>query len=114
MVSLSKSGLIGLNAAIARNILGDSRYALLLFDRERSLIGIKLVKDTEPDAYPIKTTKSLGHASLSGLAFMKAYGILPQETKAFAAEFEAANRLIVVDVSAAVGIGRGGKKKAKT
>ncbi len=114
MVTLSKSGLIGLNSAIARNILGDSKYAVLLFDRQQSLVGIKLLKANEPDAYPIKVTKSRSHAALSGLAFMKSHGLVPQETTAFPADFEPSDGLLVVDVSALAGLGKGPKRKVRT
>ncbi len=51
-VTLSANGIIGLNTAVAKNILGDNKYAFLLFDKERHLIGFRFIKNSDPDAYP--------------------------------------------------------------
>ncbi|MGO9121567.1 MAG: hypothetical protein ACLQPD_28645 [Desulfomonilaceae bacterium] len=99
MVTLSGSGMIGLNAAVTRNIIGDNRFAHLLFDREKHLIGIKFFKNNDPDAYPIKVTKNLGHGTIAGVSFLKTYGIFPDKTKAYPATFDDMNEILLVDVS---------------
>jgi hypothetical protein len=99
MISLSKSGMIGLNAAVTRNIIGENRFAHLLFDRDKHLIGIKFIKNSDLDAYPVKCTKNMSHGSIAGVSFLKTYGIFPDETTAYAASYDEANKVLVVDVS---------------
>jgi hypothetical protein len=99
MVSLSKSGIIGLNAAVTRNIIGDNRFAHLLFDRDRHLIGIKFIKNSDQDAYPVKCTRNMSHGSVAGVSFLKTYGIFPDETTGYPATFDESNKILVVDIS---------------
>ena len=99
MVSLSKTGIIGLNAAVTRNLIGENRFAHLLFDREKGLIGIKFIRDGDLDAYPVKCTKNMSHGSIAGVSFLKTYGVFPDETTAYPANFDESNKILVVDVS---------------
>jgi len=99
MVTLSGNGMIGLNAAVTRNIIGDNRFAHLFFDRENQLIGIKFFKNNDQDAYPVKCSKSMSHGTIAGVSFLKTYGIFPDETKAYAATFDAHDKILVVDIS---------------
>lgn len=99
MVSLSKSGMIGLNAAVTRNIVGDNQFAHLLFDKERHLIGVKFLKQKDADAYPVKCTKNKGHGSIAGVSFLKTYGIYPSETTQYMATFDDNAKILIIDVS---------------
>jgi hypothetical protein len=98
-VTLSVSGIIGLNTAVAKNVMGDSKYALLFFDKERQLMGIKFIKQNDPDAYSVKTTASKSHASLSGMSFLKTYKIFPIKTIKYAAVFNEKDKILSVDLS---------------
>jgi len=100
MVTLSVSGLVGLNSAVTRNILGDAEYALLLFDRNKSLMGLKFLKANDPDAYPVRVSPNKGHASITGMAFMKTYNIMPAETTAYPAVYDERNKILTVDLKA--------------
>lgn len=98
-VTLSSSGLIGLNTAVAKNIMGDARYALLFFDKELQLMGLKFIKQNDPDAYPIKITASKSHGSLSGTSFLKTYKIFPTETIKYAAIYNEKEKILTVDLT---------------
>jgi hypothetical protein len=111
MVTLSTSGQFGLNSAVVRNLLGESKYALLLFDKERSLIGIKFLKSNEPDAYPVKLAPNKGHGSITGMAFMKVYEIMPTETRSYPASYDDKNKILSVDLGASEGKSRATKKR---
>ncbi len=112
-ITLGKGGLIGLNAAVTRNILGDNNYALLFFDRGKSRVGIKFIKQSNPDAYPIKVSRTRSHAALTGTAFMKTFGIYPTETRSYPATFDQADKILVADISGKVSVqkvtSKGGK-----
>jgi len=111
MVTLSKSGIIGLNTAVTKNILGDSRYAHLFFDKEKRFIGIKFKKERDQDTYPVKCTPSMTHGSLAGISFLKTYGIFPDETTAYPASFDETNKILVVNISGAGAAKEGVRKK---
>ncbi len=108
-ITLAKSGIIGLNTAVVR-LIGDRKHALLLFDKEKSLMGIKLLRNSEPDAYPIGVIAQKSHGTISGVAFMKAYGIEPTETRAFPASYDEKSSTLIADVSDFV---KGAKKEEK-
>ncbi len=97
-VTLSKNGMIGLNTATIR-LLGGNRYCLLMFDRRKHLVGIKLLKENQPDAYPVGVLEAKSHGTISGVSFLKAYGIMPDKTQAFPASYDDKAKLIIVDVS---------------
>lgn len=99
-VTLGKGGVIGLNVAVCRNIVSDNRFAYLLFDKDRGFMGIKFTKKEDPDAYPVKITESRGHASLTGVSFLKTYDIYPAETKVYPATFDEKDKILVVDLNA--------------
>ena len=109
-ITLAKSGIIGLNTAVVR-LIGDRKYGLLLFDREKSLMGIKLLRNSEPDAYPIGVIAKKSHGTISGVSFMKAYGIEPTETRAFPASYDEKSNTLIADISDFV---KGVKKDRKT
>lgn len=97
-ITLARSRIIGLNTAVVR-LVGERRYALLMFDKEKGLMGIKLLKKNEPDAYQIGVIPKKSHGSISGVSFMKAYGIEPLHTKAFPASYDEKSETLVADVS---------------
>lgn len=108
MVTLSTSGQFGLNSAVVRNILGTAKFALLLFDKERSLVGIRFLNANEPDAYPVKLAPNKGHGSITGMAFMKVYDIMPTETRSYPASYDDKSKILTVD------LGAGGKSGGAT
>ena len=97
-ITLSKIGMIGLNTAVCQ-LIGDCRYALLMFDKKNSMIGIKFLKNNEPDAYPVGVLPKKSHGSMSGVGFLKAYGIMPTATRAFPASYDEKTKMLVSDIS---------------
>lgn len=97
-ITLAKSGIIGLNTAVVR-LLGDRRFALLMFEKEKGHMGIKILKKNEPDAYQVGVIPQKSHGSISGTAFMRTYGIEPPHTKAFPAIYDEKNETLIADVS---------------
>ncbi|MBI4480841.1 MAG: hypothetical protein HY651_12530 [Acidobacteria bacterium] len=114
MVTLSTHGMIGLNAAVVRNVIGEHRFAHLLFDKEKSLIGIKLLKQADPDAYPMQVGKSKSHGSISGIGFLKTYKLTPTHTKAYPARFDQEAKTLIIDVSESITETKVAKRKGKT
>src|SRR5438132_9890469 len=102
-VSLSTEGRIGFNSKIACEIIGNKkRFALLLFDRDKKRIGIKLVDNNDdPDVYPVHVSKNGRHASVSGTAFLKHFEIYPSVTRSYTAKYEKDTQTLIVDISPA-------------
>jgi hypothetical protein len=98
-VTFGKNGIIGLNSAICRTLKVNGKNALLQFDRDNSLVGIKIVSQKTGDTYPLKTDSKGSHASLSGTSFLKNYGLYPEKTIAFTATYEESSKTIIFDVS---------------
>ena len=98
-ITMGPSGQIGLNVAFTRNLMGENKFAILLFDREKGMMGIRFIRNNDPDAYPVKLSKNLGHGSVTGTAFLKTYDIYPTETKAFRASWDDREKMLVADVS---------------
>jgi len=76
-------------------------------------MGIKFLKSSDADAYPVKCTKNMGHGTIAGVSFLKTYGIFPDDTKAYPATFDDNNKLLVVDISGEESTKAGAKKKVK-
>ncbi len=112
-VTLSRSGMIGLNAAVVRNLIGDHRFAHMLFDKEKSLVGIKFLKHPDADAYPITVVPSKSHGSISGVGFMKTYRIMPNATRAYPAKFDQETKTLVINVSELAAGAKGAKGRGK-
>jgi len=98
-VTFGKNGIIGLNATICRTLKVDGKHAQLLFDRDRNLVGIKIVPQKTGDTYPLKTGSRGSHASLSGTSFLKNYKLYPEKTIAFTATYDESTKTIIFDVS---------------
>lgn len=97
-VTLGKTGSIGLNATVVKHI-GDYRFVLLMFDAEKKLMGMKFMKQRDPHSYPVKTTAKDNHGMVSGVSFMKTYGIFPSKTKSYPAKFDEHNKMLIIDLN---------------
>jgi hypothetical protein len=111
-ITLGRTGSIGINAGLIQKGVKDYKFGLFMFDRDRKLLGVKFIKERQPESYPIKLTQKNNHGTLAGTALMKAYGIFPKETKSYAAKYDEHNKIWYVDLSDE-GIG-GDRKKAKS
>lgn len=118
-VTFGKNGIIGLNSVIVRTLKVNGKHAQLLFDRDRNLVGIKIVSQKTADTYPLKSDSRDSHASLSGTSFLKNYNLYPSSTISFSATYDETTKTIVIDVSAladrkALGNDVTGGRKQKT
>jgi hypothetical protein len=98
-VTFGKNGIVGLNAAICRTLKVDGKHAQFFFDRDRSLVGIKVSNQKTGDTYPLKADSRGSHASISGTSFLKNYGLYPEKTVSFIAKYDEPAKMIVFDVS---------------
>jgi hypothetical protein len=62
-------------------------------------MGIKFIKQNDPDSYPVKLTASKSHGSLAGMSFLRTYKIFPIETTKYAAIYNEKEKILAVDLS---------------
>lgn len=98
-VTLTANGIIGLNSAVTRNILGDNKFAHFLFSSKERVIGLRFHKHKDADSYPVKCTKNRSHAAIAGISFLKTFGIFPNETTAYPATFLEKSKTLIVNIS---------------
>jgi len=98
MVSLRKSGSIGVNQAGVDEYFDDNEGAVLYFDEEANRIGIEPVADKDADegAYTLSTMQS--GATIAGQSFMETYGLVPDVTTQYEPSWDEDEGLVVVDL----------------
>lgn len=98
MVSLRKSGSIGLNAATLDAFFDDSEGAIMYYNDDDNKIGIEPVPDSDVDdsAYTISSTGSGG--TIAPRAFLEDYGLIPEVTTQYDPEWDEGRELVVVDL----------------
>lgn len=70
LISITKSGQIGLNSACMKKYFKGCNYVLLYGDAKSKTIGIKPVKDNEENTFKISYSQSRTTGSISGHSFL--------------------------------------------
>jgi hypothetical protein len=109
-ITLGAGGAIGLNTAVCKNLIGDNKYALLFYDADKMLIGIKFIKTSDADGYPVKTTPNRTHGQISGTAFLKVHKLLPATSTNLAASYDTKTNMLIANVSEVLGANKDGKR----
>ncbi len=74
-VTIQKKGIMSMNPS-AFAALGEPKFVELLYDAEKSVVGIRSVDDAVDHAYPIRKSGARdGSILVSGIAFANHYGI---------------------------------------
>lgn len=99
MISLRKSGSIGINSsALEEYFSEDTEYAEIYYDEEENKIGIKPSDDTG-DSYTLSRSSSGG--SLTPSAFLKTYDLVPEVTTQYEPYIESLSgdiELVTIDL----------------
>jgi len=98
-ISIRSNGTVGLNGG-AVNRFGLDRYewAVLYFDKQNKLVGIKPVaNEKEEGAHKINKGKT--GAWIAARRFLDYYEIAPAKTKRFDAAWDEKEKMIVVQIS---------------
>ena len=103
MISIRKSGSIGINQAALDEYFEANEAAVLYMDEAENRIGIEPVADKDADeaAYALTTSKSGG--TLAPKAFLRQYDLIPEVTTQYAPEWNDDEELIVLDLDAPIG-----------
>lgn len=85
MISLRKSGSIGINRAAMEEYFEGVQAAVLYFAEDDNRVGIEPVDDPDGDAaYTISRTNETG--SITPMAFLERYDLVPEVTTQYEAE----------------------------
>ena len=109
-ITLTNTGRIALNAAVVNDFVKDNRFAILMFDRERQLIGIKFTKSADATSYPVSVNDRKSGGAITGTAFLKFYNVFPGATKNYKATYDREAKALVIDISHE---GAGGKRSKR-
>jgi len=98
MISLRKSGSIGVNQASLEEFFEDQDGAVLYFDEDANEVGIEPVADKDADeaAYTVSKTDSGG--TIAPQAFLEKYDLVPDVTTQYDPEWDDDEGLVVVDL----------------
>lgn len=99
MISIRKSGSIGVNQAALEEYFEENDGAVMYYDEETARVGIEPVEDKEADeaAYTVSKTDSGG--TIAAQAFLTNYGILPDVTTQYTPTWNDDEGLITVDTN---------------
>lgn len=80
MISLRKSGSIGINQAALDEYFEEQDGAVMYYDEDTNQVGIEPVADTDADeaAYSVSKTDSGG--TIAPKAFLRRYDLVPEVT----------------------------------
>lgn len=98
MISIRKSGSIGVNQAALEEYFGEDDGAVMYYDEETTRVGIEPVSDKDVDeaAYTVSKTDSGG--TIAAQAFLTNYKILPDVTTQYTPDWDDDEDLIAVDL----------------
>ncbi|QLD88827.1 hypothetical protein HWV07_07175 [Natronomonas salina] len=105
MISLRKSGSIGINGAAMSEYFEDAEAAVLYYDEDDNQVGLERVDDTDADgAYTISRTNDTG--SVTPSAFLNRYDLVPDITTQFEPEVSETDdglELVTIDLDEPIG-----------
>jgi hypothetical protein len=97
MLSLRKSGGIGINSAAMEEHIPDAEYAELYFDEDNNKIGVKPVDEESEDIFKINQTESSG--GITPTNFMKRHDLIPEVTTRYEVSWDDDEEMLVADLS---------------
>ena len=100
MISIRKSGSIGVNQAAIDELFGDQDSAVMYYDEEATQVGLEPVADKDADdaAYTVSKTDSGG--TIVPKAFLELYNLIPEVTTQYDPTWDDDETLVVLDLDA--------------
>jgi hypothetical protein len=98
MISIRKSGSIGVNQAALDEFFEDDDGAVMYYDEDANQVGIDPVADKDADdaAYTVSKTDSGG--TIAPKAFLERYDLIPEVTTQYDPEWNDDESLVVLDL----------------
>ena len=98
MISIRKSGSIGVNQAAIDEFFEDQDGAVMYYDEDADQVGIEPVADKDADdaAYTVSKTDSGG--TIAPKAFLERYDLVPEVTTQYDPAWNDDESLVVLDL----------------
>jgi hypothetical protein len=98
MISIRKSGSIGVNQAAIDEFFEDQDGAVMYYDEDADQVGIEPVADKDADdaAYTVSKTDSGG--TIAPKAFLERYDLIPEVTTQYDPAWNDDEDLVVLDL----------------
>lgn len=103
MISIRKSGSIGINQTAIETYFETSDGAVMYFDEDENQVGIEPVADTDADDAAYTITKTDSGGTIAPKAFLQQYDMIPEVTTQYAPELLEEEGLVVIDLDSPTG-----------
>jgi hypothetical protein len=103
MISIRKSGSIGINQAAIEAYFADSDGAVMYYDEDENQVGIEPVADKDADEAAYTITKTDSGGTVAPKAFLERYDLIPAVTTQYDPEREDDEGLVVIDLDEPTG-----------
>jgi len=94
-ITVGRSGVLGINQSCYAQFFKGKEKAILYFDKEAGQIGIEPTDSSESYAYRVRRSKNSKSRYISAVSFLKRYGIMPEKTIFYSAEWSDENGFVV-------------------
>ena len=103
MVSIRKSGSIGVNGPVLAEHFEDDDGAVMYFDEDDNRVGIQPVADADEDDAAYTVSKTDAGGTIAPKAFLWEYDLVPEVTTQYAPEWNDDEGLIAIDLDEPMG-----------
>lgn len=103
MVSIRKSGSIGVNGPVLAEYFEDDDGAVMYFDADENRMGIEPVADADADDAAYTVSKTDAGGTIAPKAFLREYDLVPDVTTQYAPELDDDEGLITIDLDEPMG-----------
>jgi len=106
MISVRKSGSIGINSAALEEYFEGYDAAVMYYDEDENRLGIERVEDKDSDEHAYTVSKSDSGGSITPSAFLNRNQLTPEITKQYRPETHKVNQnleLVALDLDEPIG-----------
>jgi hypothetical protein len=98
MVSIRKSGSIGLNRPVVEEYFEDNDGAVMYYDEAENQVGIEPVADKDADEAAYTVSKTESGATIAPQAFLETYDLIPDVTTQYDPGWDDDENLLIIDL----------------
>lgn len=103
MISLRKSGSIGINGAALSAFFEDDDGAVMYYNEADTQIGIEPVADSDAEEAAYTVSKTDAGGTIAPRAFLETYELIPEVTTQFEPTWDEEQSMVVVDLDEPIG-----------
>lgn len=103
MISLRKSGSIGINRTAMEAHFAEEDGAIMYYNEEENQVGIEPVADADADDAAYTVSKTDSGATIAPRAFLEEYDLVPTVTTQYEPVWDDERSLVIVDLDDTIG-----------